>query len=48
MMSVKMATTGLLKIKIFWTKSYDVIIFVLVVTSKILSHDSNYNVNVAV
>ena len=48
MMSVKMATTGLLKIKIFWTKSYDVIISVLVVTNKILSHDSNYNVNVAV
>ena len=48
MMSVTMATTGLLKMKIFLTKSYDVIIFVLVVTNKILSHDSNYNVNVAV
>ena len=27
-MSAKMATVGLLKIKVFWSKGYDVIIFV--------------------
>ena len=46
MMSVKMATLGLLKIKVFWNKDYDVIISVYDVTSKILSNDSNYIVNV--
>ena len=45
-MSAKMATPGLLKIKIFWKKGYDVIIFVHAVINKILSRDSNYNVNV--
>ena len=45
-MSAKMATPGLLKIKIFWKKGYDVIIFVYGVINKILSRDSNYNVNV--
>ena len=37
-----MATPGLLKIKVFWNKGYDVIIYVHDVTSKILSRDSNY------
>ena len=46
MMSAKMATPGLLKIKVFWNKGYDVIISVHDVTNKILSSDSNYNVNV--
>ena len=46
MMSVKMATLGLLKIKVSWNKDYDVIIYVYDVTSKILSYDSNYIVNV--
>ena len=46
MMSVKMATLGLLKIKVFWNKDYDVIVSVYDVTSKILSYDSNYIVNV--
>ena len=46
MMSAKMATPGLLKIKVFWNKGYDVIISVHDVTNKILSRDSNYNVNV--
>ena len=46
MMPVKMATLGLLKIKVFWNKDYDVIISVYDVTSKILSYDSNYIVNV--
>ena len=40
-----MATLGLLKIKIFWNKSYDVIISVHDVTNKILSLDSYYIVD---
>ena len=46
MMSAKMATTGLLKIKVFWNISYDVIISVIDVTNKILLHDSNHIVDV--
>ena len=46
MMSAKMATPGLLKITLFWNKDYDVIITVDDVTNKILSHDSNYIVDV--
>ena len=46
MMSAKMATLGLLKIKVFWNKGYDVITPVCDVTNKILSHDSNYIVDV--
>ena len=46
MMSARMATPGLLKIKIFLKKAYDVIIFAHDVTKTILSLDSNYNVNV--
>ena len=42
MMSAKMAALGLLKIKVFWIKGYDVIISVHDVTNKILSRDSNY------
>ena len=45
MMSAKMATPGLLKITIFWNKECDVIIRVDDVTSKILSLDSNYIVD---
>ena len=41
-MSAKMATPGLLKIKVFWNKGYDVIISVHDVTNKFLSHNSNY------
>ena len=41
-----MATPGLLKIKIFWNKGYYVIYSVYDVTKKILSHDSNYLVDV--
>ena len=44
-MSAKMATLGLLKIKVFWNKGYDVIIFVHDVTNKVLSRDSNYIVD---
>ena len=48
MMSAKMATLGLLKIKVFWNKDYDVIICVHDVTNKILSRHSNYIVNVVI
>ena len=44
MMSAKMATPDLLRIKTFWKKYYDVIIGFH--GNKILSRDSNYNVNV--
>ena len=44
-MSAKMATLDLLKIKVFWNKGYDVIIFVYDVTNIILSRDSNDNLN---
>ena len=46
MMSAKLATPGLLKIKIFQNKGYDVIIPNHDVTNKILLRDSNYIVDV--
>ena len=46
MMSAKMAFPGLLKIKVFWNKGYDVIISVHELTNKFLSPDSNYVVDV--
>ena len=46
MMSAKMGIPDLFKEKVFLKKVYDVIIFVHDVTNKILSPDSNYNVNV--
>ena len=45
MTSVKMAAPGLLKVKIFWNKGYDVIISVNDVTNKTLSGNSNYVVD---
>ena len=45
MMPAKMATPGLLKIKVFWNKGYEVIIYAHDVKSKILSGDSNYIVD---
>ena len=42
MMSAKMATIGLLKMKLLWKNSYNIIIPVLDVTKKILSYDSNH------
>ena len=42
----KMATPGLRKIKVFWKKGYEVIIFGNNVNNKTLSRDSNYIVNV--
>ena len=46
MMSVKLATLGLLKVKVFRNKDSDVTIFVLDVTNKILTLDPNYVVDV--
>ena len=46
MMSAKLATSGLLKIKILWKKDYDVIVFPHEVTNKISSPDWNCNKNV--
>ena len=46
MMSAKMANPDLLKIKVVRNKGYDVIIPVNDATSKILSRDSNYIVDV--
>ena len=46
MMSAKMATPDLLKIRVFWNKVYDVIISVHDVTNKFLSRDSNYIIDV--
>ena len=44
MMSAKMATLGLLKLRVLWSKSYVAIISVHDVTNRILSSDSNYTV----
>ena len=41
MMSAKLASLGLLKIKVFWNKGYDVVISIHDVTNQILSRDSN-------
>ena len=46
MMSVKLAALGLLKIKVFWNKCYDVIFSVHDSTNKALLRDSNYDVDV--
>ena len=46
MTSAKTATLGFLKVTIFWIKVYHVIIYVNDVTSKIVSSDSNYIVDV--
>ena len=48
MISAKMAAPVLLKIKVFWSKYYDIIISVNDVTNKILSRDSNYIVDAAI
>ena len=42
MMSAKIATPGLLKIRVFWDKGYTFIIPVYDATNKISSSDSNY------
>ena len=42
MITAKLANLGLLKVKLFRNKGYDVIIFVYDVTIKISSRDLNY------
>ena len=46
--SVKLASLDLLKMKVFLNKGYEVIIFVNDVTNKILSLDSNHAVDVII
>ena len=46
MMSAKLTTPALLKIRVFLNNGYGVIISVHEVTSKILSRDSNYIIDV--
>ena len=46
MISAKMAALGLLKLKLFWNKGYDIIVSVYDVTKNFLSFDSNYFVDV--
>ena len=46
MLSAKLATLGLLKIKVFRNKGYDVIISVFDVINKNISRDSNFIVDV--
>ena len=46
MISAKLATLGLLKLKVFWNEGYDVMIFLHGVTNEILSRESNYTVDV--
>ena len=46
MMSAKLTTPGLLKLWMFWNNGYDVIISVNGVTNKLLSHDSNYIIDI--
>ena len=46
MISAKVTTPVLLKIRVFWKNGYDVKISVHDVTNKILSRDSNYIIDV--
>ena len=46
MKSAKITTPGLLKIRIFLSNGYDIIISVHDVTNTILSRDSNFIINV--
>ena len=48
MMSAKLATPDLLKIKVFQNKDDDVLNFYYGVTNKILSRESNYIVDVVI
>ena len=45
MMSGKMTTLSLRKIKVFWNKDYDVVTSIHKVTNKILSRDSNSEIS---
>ena len=41
MVSAKLATLGLLEVKLFLNKGHDIVIYVHDVINKILSHNSN-------
>ena len=43
-----MASPGLLKIKLFWKKCYDAMIYIHDTTNKILSRDSIYILDVVI
>ena len=47
-MSAKLATLGLLKMKVFWSKAYDAITSAHDVTNKVLLRDSNYIVDAVI
>ena len=47
-MLVKILTVDVVKIKVVWSKGYDLIISVYDVTNKVLSHNSNYVVDVVI
>ena len=42
LMSAKLTTVGLLKVKVFWDKGYAILISIYDVTSNLLLRDSNY------
>ena len=46
-MPSKMTAQGVLKIRIFWSKSYYVINYVYDIINKIFTHDSDYIVDMA-
>ena len=46
MISTKLHAVGLPKIKVFWNKGYDIIIYVNDVTDKVLPLDANYTADV--
>ena len=46
MMSAKMDTPGLLKINVFWSKGYDVIIYAHDAANKLVPRDSNYFIRI--
>ena len=48
LMLAKILTLDLVKIKVVWGKGYDLIISVCDVTNKVLSHNSNYVVDVVI
>ena len=48
MMSAKLATLDLLKVKVYWNKGYDVMTSFHDVTNKILSRDWNYIADVVI
>ena len=48
LMSTKLTTSGLLKIKVFWNKGYHVIISANGISSEIWSRDSNYILDVVI